>query len=166
MCQSLIVCFIFMHCINMNNKDSFNLSTRRLHLVVFINHCTKRSAFLLRIWDPQGKATLVNVLPMKRTKRLACEAANTIPIHSDRFHDVTDTNCWAQNGSAHGCVFAIFKRWFSAGREIEWRAAVRLLSIIDTLFPGTWPVMLLHFVSPLINPSWFFIYIFNRDRIR
>ena len=91
----------------MNNKDSFDLSIRRLHLVVFINHCTKRSAFL-RIWDPEGEAISVHVLPMKRTKRLAREAANTFAIHSGRFHDVTDTNCWAQNGSDYGCVFAIF----------------------------------------------------------
>ena len=32
--------------------------------------------------------------------------------HSDLVHYVTDTHCWAQNGSTHGRVFAASKRRF------------------------------------------------------
>ena len=36
----------------------------------------------------------------------------TFVTHAGPVCDVTDTDCWAQNGSTHGRVFMSFKRQF------------------------------------------------------
>ena len=43
-------------------------------------------------------------LPMKGRKRLAREAFDIFATHSGLVHDVTDTDCWAQNSRTHGRV--------------------------------------------------------------
>ena len=44
-------------------------------------------------------------------KKLACDIFDTFGTHSGLVHDITDPNCWEQNGSTHGCVFSAFKLW-------------------------------------------------------
>ena len=39
----------------------------------------------------------------------ACNVYDTFAIHIGLVHDVTNTDCWAQNGSMHGHVVATFK---------------------------------------------------------
>ena len=70
--------------------------------------------FLLRIWAPRGAAMLVLSSPM--VKRLARDVSDTFTTHATLVHDVTNTHCRRQNGSAHGRVVATFKRGVSSLR--------------------------------------------------
>ena len=45
----------------------------------------------------------------KEMKKLDCDIFDTFATHSGLVHDITDPDCWEQNGSTHGCVFAAFK---------------------------------------------------------
>ena len=53
---------------------------------------------------------LVSSLPMKIRTTLAGVVVNTFATPDGLAHDVTDTEYWAQNGSAHGQIFSPFKR--------------------------------------------------------
>ena len=55
-----------------------------------------------------GAAVLTCSLAMKKRKRLSCDVFDTFATWSGIAYDVTDTGCWAQNGSLHGCAFATF----------------------------------------------------------
>ena len=71
--------------------------------------------------------THLNIIPLPRILALVCSfpvamkrretlahhipICNTFATHSGFVHDVTDTDCWAQNGSTHGHVSATFKFW-------------------------------------------------------
>ena len=60
---------------------------------------------------PKGTATSVHFLSIKSRKKLATDIFNYILVH-----DATDTDCWAQDGSTHGCVTwdfpaSVFKKW-------------------------------------------------------
>ena len=59
---------------------------------------------------------LVRSLTMKNRKRLAHNVPDTFGTHTGFVYDVTVTDCWAQNGSTHGRVFATFRLRFSANR--------------------------------------------------
>ena len=48
---------------------------------------------------------LAQSLPTKSRKRLAHDLFATFATHAGLVHDITDTDCWAQNGSTHGHVF-------------------------------------------------------------
>ena len=57
---------------------------------------------------PLGEAMLMRSLPMKSRKRLAPEVCDTlISTHAGLAYssNVTDTDCWAQNGSTGSSVF-------------------------------------------------------------
>ena len=41
-------------------------------------------------------------------RELACDVFDTLTAHSGLLYDVTDADCWRQNGSSHGCVFVTF----------------------------------------------------------
>ena len=43
--------------------------------------------------------------------------SHTFATHSSPVYDVTDTDSWAENGSAQGRVFAIFKPRFSTNKQ-------------------------------------------------
>ena len=45
---------------------------------------------------------------MKSRKKWACDVFATVASHVNLVHDVTDTDCWAQNGSTHGGVLHNF----------------------------------------------------------
>ena len=71
---------------------------------------------------------LVHSLPMKsrkkgkkkrkKKKRLSRDVYILLPLsQSSLVHDVTKTDCWAQNGSSHGHIFATFKRRFLTNRN-------------------------------------------------
>lgn len=69
----------------------------------------------------------------------------TFATHSGLVHDFTDTNCWAQNGSAHsnGVFFVLFfvcvpfKCWLlQTGEEIKWKTAVCLFKFYSMLLTG------------------------------
>ena len=55
----------------------------------------------------------------KEQKRLARDVFDTFATHFGLVYDVTDTHCWAQNGSSHGQVFETFKRRSLANRPIN-----------------------------------------------
>jgi len=45
--------------------------------------------------------------------------SHTFATHSSPVYDVTDTDSWAENGSAQGRVFAIFKPRFSTNKQCQ-----------------------------------------------
>ena len=55
-----------------------------------------------------GAAVLTCSLATKKRKRLSCDVFDTFATWSGIAYDVTDTGCWAQNGSLHGRAFATF----------------------------------------------------------
>ena len=59
---------------------------------------------------------LIRSLHMRSRKKLTCDVIDTIATYVDPVHDVTGTDCWAQNGSTHGHVFAALKRSFLTNR--------------------------------------------------
>ena len=42
---------------------------------------------------------------MESKKRLARDVVNTFATHASFDYDITNTVCWAQNGSIHGHIF-------------------------------------------------------------
>ena len=68
----------------------------------------------------------VRSLQMKSRKRLARDVLHSFASHSGLVHDVTNTYCWAQNGSTHGRVFATYKRGFLTNRT---RSVVKNCSV-------------------------------------
>ena len=66
-----------------------------------------------------GAAVLTCSLAMKKRKRLACDVFATFATWTGIAYDVTDTGCWARNGSSHGCAFAIFRLFFLKQMEPE-----------------------------------------------
>ena len=75
--------------------------------VDFGGYLYKRSSFLLGIWASQGAAMLVSLLTNEEQKRAG---SRYIWYYRDFVHDVTDTDCWAQNGNVHGHIFTTFKK--------------------------------------------------------
>ena len=55
---------------------------------------------------PQRAAILVHSspIPVRSKKRLAYDAADTFAPHAGPAYDVTDTDCWTQNGNSLSCV--------------------------------------------------------------
>ena len=56
---------------------------------------------------------MVCSLPMKNIKRLTSDVLDTFAKYSCRVHDLTDADCWAQNGSTRSSVFATSKHQVS-----------------------------------------------------
>ena len=52
----------------------------------------------------------VHSLPMKSRERLAQDVVDPCATHDGLVHDDTNTESQTQNGSAHGLIFATFKR--------------------------------------------------------
>ena len=48
---------------------------------------------------------LTGSLPKKNRNRLARDALDTFATHAGCVYDVTDTDCWAQNGSISNVDF-------------------------------------------------------------
>ena len=44
----------------------------------------------------------------KKKKKLVLDVFDAFATHAGLVYDVAGTDCWAQNGSSHGCVFATF----------------------------------------------------------
>ena len=57
-------------------------------------------------------AMLIRSTPKKSRKMLLSDACDTFATHASMVHNVTDIDCWAQNGSTHGHVFATFQHRF------------------------------------------------------
>ena len=78
--------------------------------------------------------------------------SHTFATHSSPVYDVTDTDSWAQNGSAQGRVFAIFKPRFSTNKQRQnssekLKFSPRTLQFFPFLSVG--PVMSFWFSSAL-----------------
>ena len=70
----------------------------------------------------------------QKTTTFICEPFDTFATHSDLVHDVTDMDCWEQNGSTHGRVFATFKRQFLSNKQDQ-KSNEKLLCILFFLNP-------------------------------
>ena len=89
-------------------------------------------------------------LLMNSQKRLTLDVSDTYTTHfrtSSLVHDITDTNCWAQNGSTQLCFCNFQMPIFNKLLETKWKTAVCLYCIP---FLQIGPVMLLYF-SSLLN---------------
>ena len=53
---------------------------------------------------------LLRSLPTKSRKKWVCDVFNTFATHGGLLRDVTDTVCYAQNGSTLGRLFKTIKR--------------------------------------------------------
>ena len=51
-----------------------------------------------------------------RKNNLPYDGIHTSAAHASLLYDVTDTDCWAQNGSAHSRVFMTLKHRFLPNR--------------------------------------------------
>ena len=47
-------------------------------------------------------------------QKLACDVRDTFATHVSPVYNITDTDCWAKNGSTHSHV--LFKHWFRTNR--------------------------------------------------
>ena len=68
-------------------------------------HLCEGNAFLLQICSPQCTAVLVHSLSRKSREGLAHDVFDPFPTHASPICNVTDTDCWTQNGSTHVHVF-------------------------------------------------------------
>ena len=118
----------------------------------------KRSTFVRWIWPLQGAATLVCSLPMKSRKRLAHNVFDAFATQASLVHDITDKDCWAQNSSICGHVFATFKHKFFTQKEEDFcpppPSPPTAACLFYFSFLGVGPLMRLCFSSPLRESRW------------
>ena len=90
------------------------------------------------IWAARGVAMSVHSLLNEEQKKVGSRYVWYLATHFGPVHDITEADCWAQNGSTHGHVFATFKCWFflQTGAEMEWKRSVYWQSGRD-LLPAT-----------------------------
>ena len=72
----------------------------------------------------------------------------TIAQHVSLVYDISNTDCWAQNGCTLGCVFMTLKGLFLRNRMRSWVTNC-CMSIFSFLFLLVGPVVHLWFGSPL-----------------
>ena len=91
----------------------------RLRLVVLLISLQWKYFFLFFFFftpnlSSSGCSHVGSLLTNEEQKDLACDdyIFDIFATHAGLVYDVTDTDCWAQNGSTRGCVFATFKRRF------------------------------------------------------
>lgn len=60
------------------------------------------------------------LLTSEEWKRLARDGFHIFAMHAGLVYDIPDTDCWAQNGSAHAHVLATFKLPFVRNRTRHW----------------------------------------------
>ena len=85
----------------------------------FVSFCLFLCLFLFQNEAPQRVVMMVRSLPTKKRKNLSHDVFDTLATHAGSVHDVKDTDCWAQNGSAHGRVFANFERRLLKNKTIN-----------------------------------------------
>ena len=66
--------------------------------------------FFASILVSLGRGHFGSLFASEKQKRLVSDVFHTFATRVSLIYDVTDTDCWAQNGSTHGRVFAIFKQ--------------------------------------------------------
>ena len=77
---------------------------------ISIYSCNKSNFCFASKFGSSGHSLLICSLPMKSRKSLACDATDSSASHANLVHDVTDTDCFTQNGYAHCCfVFTTFR---------------------------------------------------------
>ena len=87
-----------------NIENVQNISISMLHLVVLQTFTQKKYFFCYCEFELLWVEPCSNhSLPTKSRKRLAYVAFGTFATHSCSVYDITDTDCWAQNGSVQSC---------------------------------------------------------------
>ena len=128
----------------------------RLHLL-FINSCAVEVLFFASNFSSSGlhgTAMVVYSLPIKsRTDKGWLVIVFDIFVrHSFLVRDITDTDCWAQNGSTHSCVLTAFRHWCVTNRTRFNKQGEKLsnkLLCICFLFHCYWCGFWCFFSSPL-----------------
>ena len=85
-----------------------------------VNSYTKEVPFYFKSELLRAHTFSFPFLSLKGRKRLAHGVSDTSATHAGLVHEVTDTHCWAQNGSTHGHVFIIFRRRLLINRMRNW----------------------------------------------
>ena len=78
---------------------------------IVLSTIIKKVPFPLQIGVSQGAAvwlTLYRRTIKQNEKRLVCDVFDAFATRSGLVYDSTDTDCWAQSGSTHSCVFTTF----------------------------------------------------------
>ena len=109
-------------------------------LVVLSDIYTGEELFIPRMWSHQGAFMLVTNKKQEKVGSSRVWYFRHI-IMLAFVHDVTDTDCWAQNGSTHGRVFTTLKRRFLTNRR---RNCIKTCGVY-ILFLSIRPVMLPRF---------------------
>ena len=76
----------------------------------------------------------------------------TSSAHAGLVYDVTDTDCWVQNGRTHGHVFITFKHLFLTNRNGNWVKTITCLVFIPLV--STEPAMPPRIRCPLSGGCW------------
>ena len=122
------------------NEEAVQLFLSAYFIILSFQYLYKRSTFLLWIWTLPGTTMLVYSPYQQEQKKLGFWGTwYFCYTQSILVYDVTDTDCWAQNGSTHGHHFKTFKC-----SETELKTAVRNFS---TPFLWTEPIKVFHFSS-------------------
>ena len=80
-----------------------------LHFLVLSIFILKKHIFALNLSSSRHKHCWFTPLTNESKKSWVPEVIDTFAIQSSLAYDVTDTDCWAQNGSTHGRHFKTFK---------------------------------------------------------
>ena len=95
-------------------------TSSRLHWVLLSVFIQKKTFFfLLWHWAPRGTIMMACSLPMKSGERLTCDVLDTFAKRSCHVHDLSDADCWAQNGSTHSSVFTTSKHQVSNRYQVK-----------------------------------------------
>ena len=92
----------------------------------FCEYACGKSTLLLWIWAPRSAARLVCSLPMRSSKRLACDKLDTFATHAGlvlvkMHHKINDKNCTNQTlGNRHVCYCFRYVEAFNFKCEIHW----------------------------------------------
>ena len=109
------------------------------------------------IWAPCGSVILVYSLTMKSKKGWLTSIFYTCSTHACHIHNITEADCWVQNGSPRGYQF------LTSRTTNRVKNCCVLICFIPSLLIGLWccdsipidrAVMLLMFSSPVAMKRW------------
>ena len=83
-------------------------------------YLSKQNTFLLWFWVPWDVAILVHSLPMKSKKKAGLWCSWDFATQADLVHDITDTDCWAQQWQHSWSCFWNFHSSIFNNQDQKW----------------------------------------------
>ena len=123
---------------------------------LFCQYLYNKSTFFCIIRTPQGTPILAGFSQTKSRKWFVHNIIYTSAKHANHVHDVTYTECQAQNGSHHSCfclfVCCNFQTSMFPKLDQNWLKncdeSLNFFYTFFILFQLIWPVMLFHLKLP------------------